>query len=86
MKDSNPEINITVSEIITREDDQLIKAKIKEVNNGLSRYCQQNSWCFLKHANINKRVLNKYGLHLNRTSTAILANNIISHIKILNCV
>ena len=46
VKDSSPETNITVSEIITREDYQLIKAKIKEVDNGLSRYFQQNSWCF----------------------------------------
>ena len=46
VKDSSPETNITVSEIITREKDQLIKTKIKEVNNGQSRYFQQNSWCF----------------------------------------
>ena len=46
VKDNSPETNITVSEIITREDHQLIKTKIKEVNNGLSRYFQQNSWCF----------------------------------------
>ena len=70
-----------MSEIITREDDQLIKAKLKKVNNGLARYCQKNSWCFLKHANIDKRGINKYGLQLNRTDTAILVNNIINNIN-----
>ena len=84
IKQSNSSINITISEIIDREDDKVLKSKIKEVNVNMARYCEQKNLCLLKHANIDKRGLNRQGLHLNRAGTAILAKNIINHIKLIN--
>ena len=74
--------NITVSELITREDTSISKKKVQEVNKELTRYFNLNSSIgrLLKH-NIDMRGLNISGLHLNKTGYAILAKNITSHIK-----
>ena len=45
---------------------------------GVGRF---KSFIVLGHANIDKRGLNRYGLHLNRSGTSLLAKNLIEHIK-----
>ena len=49
----SPESNVTISEIIMREDQKDYRKKIKQVNEELSRKCHLNNWCILKHPNIN---------------------------------
>ena len=80
----SPESNVTISEMITREDQNGYRERIKQINEELSRCCHLNNWCILKHPNINNSCLNRYGLHLNKKGTIILAKNIISHLKLIN--
>ncbi len=117
-------VKITVSELITRNDDPSLQIKVNEVNkqlksvkkskvsiDGLHVTSWQTCWRYntkeyfiiaivgssrrgrallsvlsheidckrriLSQANIDKRGLNKYGLHLNRAGTALLAKNMI---------
>ena len=55
--------------------------KITEVNELLKHYCKLNKWALIKHNNIESNHLNSYGLHLNRSGTALLAKNIISFLN-----
>jgi lysophospholipase L1-like esterase len=74
-----PDIHITVSSLITRNDDQ--DKKITEVNTQLQSLCLQKDLSFLLHDNLDKKRLNQSGLHLNKFGDSILAKNVIKTIK-----
>ena len=74
-----PDIRITVSSLITRNDDQ--DKKVTEVNTQLQSLCLQKDLSFLLHDNLDKKCLNQSGLHLNKFGDSILAKNFIETIK-----
>ena len=84
IKVEHPQMSISVSEIIQREDNQDLAVKASAVNKELARYSEQKKFYFIKNENIDKRKLNLYGLHLNKQGSAALAKNIISHVNCLN--
>ena len=69
IKRTNPKATTAVSEIITREDNCLFQAKVKEVNKLLK-----------SHFNKHKSALYRYVLHLSPSGASLLARN-INHIK-----
>ena len=84
IKVEHPQMSISVSEIIQREDNQDLAVKASAVNKELARYSEQKKFYLIKNENIDKRKLNLYGLHLNKQGSAALAKNIISHVNCLN--
>ena len=77
--DKCPNIHITVSSPITRNDEQ--DRKVAEVNTLLQSLCLEKNFSFLLHANIDKKCLNQSGLHLNKSGDSIIAKNFIETIK-----
>ena len=77
--DKCPDIHITVSSLITRNDEQ--DKKVTEVNTLLQSQCLEKNFSFLLHANIEKKFLNQSGLHLNKFGDSIPAKNFIETIK-----
>ncbi|CAH3033687.1 unnamed protein product, partial [Porites lobata] len=59
-------IDVAVSSIIFRSDDQSLNSKIDEVNRRLSSFSQSKNWVFINNSNIKEDSLNRSGLNLNR--------------------
>ena len=55
--------------------------KGKEANVILKKKCNDKNLTFVDNGNINTRMLNKSGLHLNEYDTTQLVNNSYSHMK-----
>jgi hypothetical protein len=72
----NRDIELVLSEIITRKDDERLANKVNEYNKGLAQLCIEQNWSLIKHNNISINHLNNYGLHLNKQGTSVLAKNI----------
>ncbi|CAB4000157.1 Hypothetical predicted protein [Paramuricea clavata] len=72
----NGNIELVLSEIITRNDDKTLADKVNEYNKGLAQLCTERNWCLIRHNNIDVNHLNNYGLHLNKQGTSVLAKNI----------
>ena len=72
---------IAISQIVNRTDKTRITKKINEVNEKLAHYCKLNKWGLIRYDNITFKHLNSYGLHLNRSGTAVLAKNITSFLN-----
>ena len=53
----------------------------KEVNVILQKKCNDKNLSFIDNGNINPRMLNKSGLHLNEYGTTQLVNNFCYHMK-----
>ena len=66
IKSDHPQMSISVSEIIHREDNQELMKKVMAVNKELFRYSEQKKFYLIRNENIDKKKLNVYGLHLNR--------------------
>ena len=81
IKKTNQDSKVTISEIIERDDNHSFKSKVIEVNKLLKTHFNQSEISILSHANIDGKSLNRYGLHLNRSGTSLLAKNLINHIK-----
>ena len=81
IKKSNHKSKITISEIMTRDDNHSFKSKVNEVNKLLQAHVNKSEISILSHANSDRKSLNRYGLHLNRSGTSLLAKNLINHIK-----
>ena len=83
IKVSSPKTNITISELIIRDDNSTAKSKVLEVNIKLLKdYCSKNSSIsMLCHPNINVGFLNRSRLHLNKAGTSVFARNLINHLK-----
>ena len=74
-------IDVAVSSIIFRSDDQSLNSKIDEVNRRLSSFCQSKNWVFIDNSNIKEDSLNRSGLHLNRKGVYRLASNFREYIN-----
>ncbi len=79
-----PGIDLTFSEVVSRNDDKGLADKVKLVNESLDKLCTQKNWGFISHKNIKAIHLNGSGLHLNRQGSAILAKNIKTHLLVNN--
>ncbi len=72
----NRDVELVLSEIITRKDDERLANKVNEYNKGLAQLCIEQNWSLIKHNNISINHLNNYGLHLNKQGTSVIAKNI----------
>ena len=68
-----PNISIAISGSISGGDDK--ERKVSSVNKILKKFCYQKYWNFIKHNNVNFTHLNRRGLHLFKSDTALLAQN-----------
>ena len=75
IKDTNPEIEIILSGLTTREDNPQAGQTVTEVNTMLENYCEATNMHLITHENITSRSLNKSKLHLNRYGSANLTKN-----------
>ena len=66
--------NIAISGLDSRADDK--EGKVSSVNKILKKFCHQNHWNFIEHNNVNLTHLNRGGLHLSKSGTALLAENV----------
>ena len=83
IKSDHPQMSVSVSEIIHREDNQELMKKVMAVNKELFRYSELKRFYLIRNENIDKNKLNLYGLHLNKQGSTALAKNIINHINCL---
>ena len=74
-----PETKLAISGLIARADDK--DGKVSSVNKILKKFCRQNHWNFIEHNNINQTHLNRGGLHLSKSGSAILAQNFCKHMN-----
>ena len=79
-----PGIDLTFSEVVSRNDDKGLADKVKLVNECLDKLCTQKNWGFISHKNIKAIHLNGSALPLNRRGSAILAKNIKTHLLVNN--
>jgi lysophospholipase L1-like esterase len=77
IKETNPGVEITLSELTTREDNPEAKKTVTEVNTLFENYCTATNMYLIKHKNITDRSLNKSNLHLNKFGSACFAKNFI---------
>ena len=70
--------NIAISGLDSRADDK--EGKVSSVNKILKKFCHQNHWNFIEHNNVNLTHLNRGGLHLSQSDTALLAENFCKYI------
>lgn len=80
IKTQDPKIDLTFSEVITRNDEKALGDKVNLVNERLEKLCTQRNWGFINHKNIKNIHLNGSALHLNRQGSATLAKNIKTHL------
>ena len=73
-----PETNLAISGLIARADDKDVK--VSSVNKIFKKFCRQNHWNFIEHNNINQTHLNRGGLHLSKSGSALLAQNFCKYI------
>ena len=73
-----PETNLAISGLIARADNK--DGKVSSVNKILEKFCRQNHWNFIEHNNINQTHLNRGGLNLSKSGSALLAQNFCKHI------
>ena len=73
-----PNTNIAIQGLVSRADDK--KGKVSSVNKILKKFCHQNHWNFIEHNNVNLTHLNRGGLHLSKSGTALLAENFCKYI------
>ena len=76
IKTEDPKTNLTVSEVITRNDEEVLADKVNLVNEHLDTLCTQRNWGLISHKNSKSIHLNGSGKHLNRQGFAILTRNI----------
>ena len=53
---------------------------LSSVNKILKKFCRQNQWNFIEHNNLNLTHLNRGGLHLSKSGTALVAENFCKYI------
>ena len=73
-----PNTNIAISGLVSRADDR--EGKVSSVNKLLKKFCRQNEWNFIEHNNVNLTHLNRGGLHLSKSGTALVAENFCKYI------
>ena len=75
----NKNIAVYVSGLAVKNDN--CDRKRKEVNVILKKKCNDKNLSFIDNGNINPRMLNKIGLHLNKYGTTQLTNNFYYQMK-----
>jgi len=83
IKSDHPQMSVSVSEIIHREDNQELMKKVMAVNKELFRYSEQKRFYLIRNENIDINKLNLYGLHLSKQGSTALAKNIINQVNCL---
>ena len=78
------DVKLTLSEVITRCDDETLADKVNIYNKLLANLCTERNWGLIKNSNIKKDHLNNYGLHLNPRGTTVLPKNFKSYVSNLN--
>ena len=79
--DSN---NILISGIFPRQDK--LNAKAAQVNSFLKNECGKRNICFINNSNINPRYhCNQIGIHLNRSGTNRLIENLLFALSKFDC-
>ena len=81
VKDEAPEIKLTFSSIMVRNDINGLNNKISDTNGKLRNYCDQNELGFIDNENINESFLGKFKLHMSKAGTSMLAKNILNHMN-----
>ena len=76
IKETNPGVEITLSELTTREDNPEAKKTVTEVNTLFENYCTATNMYLIKHKNITDRSLNKSTLHLNKIWISMLCKEL----------
>ena len=66
IKSDHPQMSVSVSEIIHREDNQELMKKVMAVNKELFGYSEQKRFYLIRNENADKNKLNLYGLHQNK--------------------
>ena len=78
----NGDHKVTVSAIVSRDDDSTLKMKAKAVNEYLKSMYKTKDLDLIEHQNIDvAKHLNGSALHLNRMGTVFLANNTTKYLK-----
>ncbi|CAB4003222.1 Hypothetical predicted protein [Paramuricea clavata] len=72
---------LTLSEVISRNDNANLADKVNVFNKKLDELCTEHNWGLIKHDYITKVHLNNYGLHLNQRGTSTLAGNVKQFLK-----
>ena len=72
--DMNNEIEIVLSSVIHR-DDQDLEDEINKLNKKLENLCKGKGMRFIDNSNIKSSSLNRSKLHLNKSGTALLTKN-----------
>ena len=72
--DVNDEIEIILSSVIHR-DDQDLEDEINKLNKKLENLCKGKGMRFIDNSNIKSSSLNRSKLHLNKSGTALLTKN-----------
>ena len=78
IKETNPGVEITLSELTTREDNPEAKKTVTEVNTLFENYCTATNMYLIKHKNITDRSLNKSKLHLTNLDQHALQTTLYS--------
>ena len=55
IKAEHPSIDVAISSVILRSDDQSLNSKIHEVNRRLSSFCQSKNWVFIYNSSLRGR-------------------------------
>ena len=72
--DVNDEIEIILSSVIHR-DDQDLEDEINKLNKKLENLCKGKGMRFIDNSNIKSSSLNRSKLHLNKSGTALLTKH-----------
>ena len=72
--DVNDEIEIILSSVIHR-DDQDLEDEINKLNKKLENLCKGKGMRFIDNSNIKNSSLNRSKLHLNKSGTALLTKH-----------
>ena len=81
IKSEHTSVQIAVSSVVHRKDQQSLNDKIDQVNSLLASCCQQKNWDFISNNNIGEDCLNRSGLHLNRRGVYHLVSNLRDYIN-----
>ena len=73
-----------ISSLLIRQDKRKNGEKVKTLNKGLKKFCEENLVDYISHENIDATCLGKGRLHPNKKGKAFLAKNVISCINNLN--
>ncbi|XP_068680373.1 uncharacterized protein [Montipora foliosa] len=81
-KNSSPDTDIVISNLIARSDDSELSSQVSAVNSTLRKLCAKRQLKLIDHSNINADShLNRSGLHLNSRGTSHLARNFMDFIS-----